>query len=1050
MVRSTNIQERLRAREHNQQNPSVARKTRVPDASRAVARVRIEVPGLFGDIIKAREIERTLSSWKGLRAVRANAHSGTVLCIFDRAISPDLQSELCRTLEPFVDDHGWPAPSWDHFADVTQGWIRRAQQGLALTREAIARAISGQTSKATMNGESGHVQETPHWHALPVEAVLQAFEANNDKGLAEQDAVRIARRVGPNVLAGVEVRSSLEILAGQVFTIPTAVLAGAAGLSVLLGDMLEAGAILFVVGSNVAVGYYTESRAEELLDAWGAFRVEWARVLRNGMVTTIAAKDVVPGDILCVRAGDAVVADARIVWANDVTVDESTLTGESEPAEKSAVEVMADAPLADRDDMVYAGTSIATGEARAVVVATGKNTELGAIQRALSHTEVRVAPLERQLDKLGQTVAWLALSSSIAVVSIGLLRRRPLHSLVRSAVALGVAAIPEGFPAVGTTALALVSQKLFKQGIVIRRLAAAETLGAVSVACADKTGTLTENRMRVAEVYVPALGTVHVDYSGGKSNGSSGPVHLVGENGQTISRADLREIGRIAALNADVEIADENVIVTGSGTERALVEFSIAIGYPASRRRRLARRVGEKRRSADRPFMTTFHDHPDLGRIELLKGAPESVIDLVRASAEEKQWLVEMNDRMAARGLRVLALAWRRNGQVGTDLPLELAGLVGMRDPPRQGVREALEVLAGAGVRTMMLTGDQERTARAIGTELGIPENEVRSRVTPEAKLDFVRELQAKGCIVAMTGDGVNDGPALKAADVGIAMGERGTDIARAVADVVLAHDDLQSLAAAVREGRRLHDNVRRAIDYLVSTNTSEVLVMLVGSIAGIEPLGPLQLLWINVLTDVAPALALALEPAELGIMQRPPRDPAASLFDRADYRRIVHDASRMALVALAAYGLGRRLPGGTAQQGRAMSFASLVTAQMLHVQSSRAKSNTRNRELSLALLAGLSLEVFALASPTMRGILRTDKLPWRRATLAFGLGALPMLLRTRKHFPWADMPIVVERHRERPKPENAAEQGRAGIVLHPPGEFVDEILPEEFEEVVR
>lgn len=949
---------------------------------------------------------------EGVREVRANEHSGTVLCVFDTSANAAARSAALSLIQPYAEPNAPPPPSWSYLRNT----LERAGESLEGLREAIARTLPGQTKNGESNGHRGNGAEAPAWHALSIEETVRKLGADPARGLTATEADRIARSAGPNVLAGVEVRTPIEILAGQVFTVPTALLAGAAGLSVLLGDMLEAGAILFVVGSNIAVGYFTESRAEELLDAWGAFRVEWARVLRAGATSTIAARDVVPGDVLVLRAGDPVVADARILWANDLSVDESTLTGESEPAEKKADIVAEDAALADRDDMVYAGTVISTGEARAVVVATGRHTELGAIQRALSHTEERTAPLEQQLDKLGRTVAWLSLSSSAAVVSIGLLRRRPLRALVRSAVALGVAAIPEGFPAVGTTALALVSQKLFKQGIVIRRLAAAETLGAVGVACADKTGTLTENRMRVAEVFVPALGLVRVDLqaSDQKGNGKAAHVKLVCENGKAISPSDLREIGRIAALNADVEIGDGNVITVGSGTERALVEFSMAIGYPAQRRRRLVRRVGEKRRSADRPFMTTIHEHPDLGRIELVKGAPESVIELVRATPVEKKRLFDMNDAMASRGLRVLALAWRRNGEVGTDAPLELAGLVGMRDPPRQGVREALATLTDAGVRTMMLTGDQERTARAIGTELGIRDEDVRSRVTPEAKLEFVRELQAKGAIVAMTGDGVNDGPALKAADVGIAMGERGTDIARAVADVVLAHDDLQSLAAAVCEGRRLYDNVRRAIQYLVSTNTSEVMAMVVGGIAGIEPLGPLQLLWINVLTDVAPALALALEPAEVDIMKRSPRDPAVPLFGRADYRRLVREASEMSLISLGAYGLGALLPGGSARRGRTMSFASLVTAQLLHARNCRANSDVPNPELGWSIATGLALEAAALGTPFLRRVLGTEKISLGNASLAFALGALPTILRARTNFPWSQPPVIIERSVQR------------------------------------
>lgn len=990
-------------------NPPRSPITNEADSTSADAqplRLRIEVPGLFGESMKARKIERALSSMPGIQAARANEHSGRVLCLLDGDSSTELLESIGVALRPFVEADAPAPPSWAQ----AQTKVALARSWLARAQKALTELPTRQAARKSEKGEGEQGRENPAWHALPIELVARTLRADLEKGLSEREAIQILRTAGPNVLAGVEVRTPVEILVGQIATVPTAVLVGAAGLSVLLGDMLEAGAILFVIGCNVAVGYFSESRAEELLDAWGAFRVEWAKVLRDGVESTIAAKDVVPGDILCVHAGEPVVADARIVWANDLTVDESTLTGESEPAEKNVDEVPGQTLLADRDDMIYAGTVIASGEARAIVVATGPHTELGAIQRALSNTEERAAPLEQQLDQLGRNVAWLAISSSAAVISIGLLRGRPLREMVRSAVALGVAAIPEGFSAVGTTALALVSHKLFKKGIVIRRLAAAETLGAVGVACADKTGTLTENRMRVAEVYVPVLGRVRVEGAEAHTQATADSVRLVAESGRVASPSDLREIGRIAALNADVEMGDGNVITVGSGTERALVEFAMAIGYPVRRRRRVARRVGEKRRSADRPFMTTIHEHPDLGRIELVKGAPEAVIELIRASADEKKAVVEINERMASRGLRVLALAWRRNGQVGTDVPLELAGLVGLRDPPRRGVREALETLSNAGVRTVMLTGDQERTARAIGAELGISESDVRSRVTPEAKLDFVRELQSKGAIVAMTGDGVNDGPALKAADVGIAMGERGTDIARAVADVVLAHDDLQSLASAVREGRRLYDNVRRAIDYLVSTNASEVMVMLLGGIAGLEPLGPLQLLWINVLTDVAPALALALEPAEMHIMRRPPRDSAAPLFGSADYRRIALDASSMAAVSLAGYGLGAFRKHGNARQGRTMAFASLVTAQLLHARQCRAVSNVPNPELAWSMGAGLGLEMLALELPALRRLLRTERVSAAGVATAFALGAAPTVLRSVTTFPWAQLPVVVKR----------------------------------------
>ncbi|MCC6552233.1 MAG: cation-transporting P-type ATPase [Polyangiaceae bacterium] len=864
---------------------------------------------------------------------------------------------------------------------------------------------------------------SPPWHALPIEEVARALGlADPAAGLSSDEAARVLRRVGPNALAGIEPRSPLELLAGQLFTVPTALLAGAGALSLLLGDVLEAGAILLVVGSNAAIGYFTEARAEELLHAWADLRVERARVVRDGVEVSLPAAEVVPGDVLVLRAGDEIAADARVVEARELAADESTLTGESEPAEKDPAPAPEAAALADRRGMVHAGTVVSAGEGRAIVVGTGQRTEFGAVPRALARAGERAAPLERELDDIGEKLAASAAASSIAVVAIGLLRRRPLAALARSAVALGVAAIPEGFPAVGTTALALASRRLHRRGIVIRRLAAAETLGAVSVVCADKTGTLTENRMSVAEIFLPDQGLLRVLDTALNARGlradeprcapelparTAGHGHLfTTEAGAPVDRVRARALARIAALNADVDVTDAGQVTRGSGTERALVELAVAAGYPVLERRRAARRVGEERRAAGRAFMTTIHEHPELGEIELVKGAPEQVVALCRdldpAAAAEA---LRQNAAMASRGLRVLAFAWRHDGRPGNPAPLAFAGLVGLRDPPRPGVREALRALSGAGMDALMLTGDQERTALAIGAALGFPRDAIRSRVTPEAKLDVIRALQAEGRIVAMTGDGVNDGPALKAADVGVAMGRRGTDIARAVADVVLADDDLPSLVEAVREGRRLHDNVRRAIAYFVATNASEVLVMLAGALAGLEPLGPLQLLWINLLTDVAPALALALEPAEPDVMRRPPRDPAAPLFGPEARRRLVADAARMAAASLSAYALGAatsgargRLPAPCAPIPGTMAFTALVVAQLLHVEACRAPAAREdNPHVARALACSFALQALALTSPTLRRALGVARLAAPDLALAAALGAAPSLLSGRR-----------------------------------------------------
>ena len=951
--------------------------------------MRVELPGLFGDPGLAEHLEGDLRRAPGVLDARASALTGRVLIVAADGAQP---GATLSALEAHAVPGAPPPPS-----------VRRAFEGAVVGARALLQRVLRRPAAEEDLGAPGPAPALP-WHALPTDEVARAFHlVDPASGLPNVEAERIRRRVGPNVLAGVEPRSSLDLLAGQLFTIPTALLAGASGLSLLLWDFLEAGAILLVAGANVAIGFFTEARAEELLHAWGDLRIERARVARDGRELTIPASEVVPGDVLLLRAGEEIAADARILEARDLAADESTLTGESEPAEKEPAPVADGAPLADRRSMVHAGTVVASGQGRAIVVATGQRTELGAVQRALTRAEERTAPLERELDAIGRRLAALAAASSVAVVGVGLLRGQPLAALARSAVALGVAAIPEGFPAVGTTALALASRRLSRRGIVIRRLAAAETLGAVSVVCADKTGTLTENRMRVAELFLPGEGPLRVFPDAATPTGRRAHLlarltTLTNEEGAPVDRARARALARIAALNADVDVTDAGQVTRGSGTERALVEFAIAAGYPVHARRRAARRVGEERRSIGRAFMITTHEHPELGEIELVKGAPEQVIalchDLGAADAAEA---LRQNEGMASRGLRVLAFAWRRNGRPDNDEPLAFAGLIGLRDPPRPGAREALGALAGAGITTLMLTGDQERTALAIGAALGLPPGAVHSRVTPEAKLDVVRALQARGAIVAMTGDGVNDGPALKAAHVGVAMGRRGTDLARAVADVVLAEDDLPSLTEAVREGRRLYDNVRRAIDYFVATNSSEVAVMLAGALAGVTPLQPLQLLWVNLLTDVAPALALAVEPAEPDVMSRPPRDPSVPLFGPSGYRRLARDSGRMAGASLAAYALGaaRGGAGAPASRAGAMAFTALIVAQLLHVNACRAPAASEdNPHVTRALAGSLALQALALATPSLRRILATQSLGALDLAIAAALGAAPSLLR--------------------------------------------------------
>lgn len=938
--------------------------------------VRFDVPGLYDNPKLAVKIIEKLGQIQANCEIRPNIKTGRVL-IFVKNIQQLPEIENC--LKSLADPLGDSPPSFSP--------IRRHLQRAFATFT----AISQKTASPIQPPISPKKPLIPiPWHAQSANDVFAHFHVSPDMGLDDEQILASRAEFGRNVLGGIRTRSRFDILSAQLFTFPCALLFGAASLSLLLGDILEAGAIVLVIGSNIVVGYFSETRAEELLHACRELRAEWATLIRHGHEMRIPAADVVPGDVLVIHAGDALPADARLFEANNLFVDESMLTGESEPAEKTTDSASLRAPLAERRGLLFAGTVVVAGKGKAIVVATGENTELGAIERALGQTEVRTAPIEKQLDSLGKTVAKWAAASSIVIIGLGLLHGQPPLALLRSAVALGVAAIPEGFPAVGTTALALASFRLRREGIVIRRLVAAETLGAVSVVCADKTGTLTENKMQVRDIFLPEFGILEVHWS------AENTAVIVEANGRKIESADYQKLIDIAVLNADVIFDESGRITSGSGTERALVEFATATGVGVQEKRQMIRRLGELRRSRERAFMATEHDHPELGLVELIKGAPEQVIELLSTcSDEEKRRIHAANEALASRGLRVLAFAWRQMKNPNEKNNYSFVGLVGLQDPPRTGVCEALKTLDGAGITTRMLTGDQKTTALAMSHLLGIAPEHVHSRVTPVEKLDIVRQLQTSGHIVAMTGDGVNDGPALKAADVGITMGQRGTDIARAVADVILASDDLPAIIKAIAEGRRLHDNVRRAIHYLAATNSSEVLTMVLGAAFGITPLGPLQLLWVNILTDVAPALALAVEPAALDILQRPPRNPETPVFSPNDLRQLLEHAALLATGALAAYGLGASLGRGPTY-ARSMAFLALVTGQILYTQTCRSDSSQSNPTLNWAIATSFGLQTLAFGNARLRSILDLEALGLIGVGTSLFLGALPAYL-TRK-----------------------------------------------------
>jgi Ca2+-transporting ATPase len=744
-------------------------------------------------------------------------------------------------------------------------------------------------------------------HALAPAQTARRLATDPAHGLTAAEAAARLQRDGPNAIARADGPSAWRILVAQL-TSPMLLLLAAAGVvSVLLGDVVEAAVILGVVVLNAAIGLRQEYRAERAIAALQALATPVVEVVRDGRAQTIDARDLVAGDVVLLDAGDRVPADGRVVEAHALRVEESALTGESQPARKSDAPVAADTPLAERTSMAYAGTSIAAGRGRIVVTATGMEAELGRLAGMLGGGE-EPTPLQRRLDALVRALA-LAAVAIVAVVSLlGAARGEALDDLVLTAVSLAVAAIPESLPAVVTVALAIGAQRMLARHALVRRLYAVETLGSVTTICSDKTGTLTQNRMTV----------VVLDMAGDRRELSADEDAVPDGPALLQDRPTLRRLLAAGALCNDADVT------AGDPTEIALVVAAARHGLDQAELEEGAPRIAERPFDATRKRMTTVHAVRDGGAVSFTKGAIDGLLDCCTRvevhgaqrplDAGAREGALAAADGLARDGVRVLGIAmrvWPDAGAVPTDERLEseltLLGLAGMIDPARPEVRAALATCRAAGVRTVMITGDHPVTATAIARDLGLadagaptvtgPDLErlddaalaetvrraaVFARVVPEDKLRIVRALQADGEVVAMTGDGVNDAPALEQADIGVAMGQAGTDVARDAADMVLQDDNFASIVGAVEQGRVVFDNVRKFIRNILSGNLAEVGVMVLGPLAGMPiPLLPLQILWLNLVTDGLPAMAMATEPPEPDVMRRPPTPLAESLFGR-------------------------------------------------------------------------------------------------------------------------------------------------------------------------
>jgi P-type Ca2+ transporter type 2C len=885
-------------------------------------RARFSVAGLKRNDQVRRALEAGLAG-RGIRSVRASTSTGTVLVLFETG--HDLV-EITRRLG-----------------------------------ETVERAFDPENPRAGST--------SPSWHTMDADTVISKVKSHA-LGLSGPEVRTRLAETGANAIPPIHGRTQLQILISQFQSMPIALLAAGAVLSIATGGLLDAAIILGVIGLNSAIGFIAEARAEETIGSLGESRTPVSRVLRDGEECEVPAEELVPGDLIELRRDELVPADGRVILANRLTVNEAVLTGESVPVAKATSLVTPQsAPIADRRNMVFRGTVVTGGAGRAVITATGPETELGRIQSLLGSQDQPATPLQRQLDTLGRQLVFGSVAACGLFAVIGLIRGFGLLSLLKTVISLAVAAVPEGLPTLATTTLALAIQDLRRRRIIIRRLGAVEGLAAVDVACFDKTGTLTLNDMSVVRL---CWNETLARLADEQFHTASGAVV------DCTTDHELARLLELAILCNDVELPDAaGSDPNGSATELALVRAALRAGLDVATVRERHPRRATIERAEDRRYMVTVHDALPDRKLVIVKGDPGEVLTLCRwrldngivapLDDEDRCRLEAANLAMAEDALRVLGIAYRTAGVEDRATAIQQdfiwAGLVGMADPIRKGASSLVGALRHAGVTSVMLTGDQRATAAAVGVELGLSDGSpaevvearqldefqatsddigdlprVFARVAPGQKLQLVRKLQRSGMVVAMIGDGVNDTPPLRAADIGIALGRSGVDAARGIADIVLLDDDLASLADAIERGRTVAINIRKSIRYLVATNLSEIIFMLVAAAAGRRhPLSPIQLLWINLLTDVLPALGLAMEPADPDLMTRPPAERGEPIITAAAFGTLARDAGLIAASAFAAQATAARL-GGSAQSGQTVAFSSLVSAQLFYAFACRSR----------------------------------------------------------------------------------------------------------------
>ncbi|WP_138493118.1 calcium-translocating P-type ATPase, SERCA-type [Paenibacillus pinistramenti] len=901
--------------------------------------------------------------------------------------------------------------------------------------------------------------EQNRWHRLEPKELLEWFQVKRDQGLSPEEADKWRETAGWNELAEAKKVSPVILFLNQFKDFMMLVLMGATLISGLLGEYLDAITIVAIIVLNGFLGFIQEFRAERSLRALKQLSAPHAKVLRGGKEVILPAREIVPGDIVMLESGDRIPADIRWLATTGCDVEESALTGESHPVAKFAQAIPEDdVPLGDQKNIGFMGTMVTRGSGRGIVIRTGMDTEMGKIADLIQNTEAQETPLQRRLEQLGKILIVVALVLTIVVVLAGILHGQPAGNMFFAGVSLAVAAIPEGLPAIVTIALALGVQRMIKRKAIVRKLPSVETLGCASVICSDKTGTLTQNKMTVTKVWAEGR-EFKVTGEGYAPHGdiwdNSRPVDLRKEQG-------LSRLLQISALcsNAEIlEVSEEEEhgrkrsageereprwVLKGDPTEGALVALASKMGHSPAALASVYSKEKEFPFDAKRKRMSVVVSHQG-ARLLFVKGAPDMLLDrcssivwdgkAVPLTGTLRQKVAAANEQMARGALRVLGLAYRElrsndsaKDEEAAEAQLVFVGLTGMIDPPRREAREAIGTCRKAGIKTVMITGDHGLTAEAIAHELGIiprggrvmsgqqlsglSDDEldqvsddvyVYSRVSPEHKLRIVKSLQRKGHVVAMTGDGVNDAPAIKAADIGIAMGITGTDVSKEASSLILSDDNFSTIVSAIEEGRNIYENIRKFIRYLLASNVGEILTMFFAMMAGLPlPLLPIQILWVNLVTDGLPAMALGVDQPEKDLMEHKPRGARENIFARRLGWKILSRGLLIGICTLGAFWLTLEISPdnpGQLMKAQSVAFVTLVMAQLIHVfdcRSSRSifhRNILQNKFLVLAVLSSVAMTLAVMYIEPLQPIFKTVPLGFREWAISFVAAGIPTFL---------------------------------------------------------